>query len=95
MTNSITSSVRFYKEAFADKLIPNVDRIQTKVPTAVSRFQYDLMRQPDWMLKDKFLNLVESTYHAEGGHFAAKQYPNELFNDVVSFVDKVERISVP
>lgn len=49
------------------------------------------MSQTDWILKDKFTNLVQSTHHADGGHFAAMQLPKVMYKDILDFVNKVEK----
>lgn len=87
--NSITSSQRFYKEAFLDPLLFDIDRIPTPVPTACARFRYELMHQIDWVLQEKYPNLVQANHFEDGGHFAAMQLPKVLYQDIVSFVKKV------
>lgn len=67
-----------------------LDRVPTNVPTACARFKNDLAHEIDWVLKDKYTNLVQSTYHKNGGHFAALELPNVLYEDFMNFVKKVE-----
>jgi juvenile hormone epoxide hydrolase len=40
------------------------------------------MYHPDWVLRDKFPNLIHSTTIDVGGHFAALQTPQMLADDV-------------
>lgn len=89
ITNSITSSQRFYKEAFATDLMTDIDRMPTQVPTACARFRWELFQQIDWVLEEKFPNLIHSSHFEDGGHFAAMQLPKVLYQDVVTFVKKV------
>lgn len=89
-TNSAATSVRFYKEfTLRDQAIDNV---KTNVPYACARFRNDLRYYPDWILKGKYANIVQSTYHNEGGHFAAMEVSDKLSRDVFEFVSKVEQV---
>uniref|UniRef100_A0A1B0EXX3 Epoxide hydrolase N-terminal domain-containing protein n=1 Tax=Phlebotomus papatasi TaxID=29031 RepID=A0A1B0EXX3_PHLPP len=91
LTNSITTSQRLYSEAFTFRqLAMNMDRVPTSVPTGCARFQYDLSHSIDWTLKDKFLNLVHSTYYEQGGHFAAMEVPDVMYKDLMDFIGKVQ-----
>lgn len=93
LTNSITTSVRLYSEAFSAKQRAyQLDRVQTDVPTGCARFKHDLAHSLDWQLEDKYTNLVHSTYHLDGGHFAAMQLPDVLYEDFLEFVRTVRRI---
>ncbi|XP_052740946.1 juvenile hormone epoxide hydrolase isoform X2 [Bicyclus anynana] len=92
----ITTSMRIYAESVIDWLDDFiVDNIPTFVPMAAINFRYEIIYQPDWILRDKFPNLVHSTIHDFGGHFAAIQTPKELVDDifesVVAFIKFHER----
>lgn len=89
--NAITTSQRLYKESFSDPVLYDIDRIEVTVPVACAKFRWELFNQVDWILKDKFTNLVQSTHHADGGHFAAMQLPKVMYKDIVDFVNKVEK----
>lgn len=91
LTNSFTTSARLY----ADDLTPaqialDLWRVPTTVPTGCTRFLKDIGQSTDWQLRDKYPNLVHSTWHAEGGHFAAMETPNVLYEDLVEFVKKLD-----
>lgn len=89
ITNSITTSQRLYAEQFnKEQMGLQMDRVAVKVPTGCARFMYDLAHTTDCQLKDKFLNLVQSTYYEDGGHFAAMELPQVLYNDFIEFVKK-------
>uniref|UniRef100_A0A1B0CI09 Epoxide hydrolase n=2 Tax=Lutzomyia longipalpis TaxID=7200 RepID=A0A1B0CI09_LUTLO len=91
LTNSITTSQRLYSEAFTYKQMGlNLDRVPTPVPTGCARFKHDLSHTIDWILKDKFPNLVHSTYHPDGGHFAAMEVPDVMYKDLMDFIKKVQ-----
>ena len=93
LTNSITTSVRLYAEAFSIKQMSyHMDRVQTAVPTGCARFKHDLAHSLDWQLKDKYTNLIHSSYIEDGGHFAAMEQPELLFKDFTEFVRKVEKL---
>ncbi|XP_063710119.1 juvenile hormone epoxide hydrolase 2-like [Culicoides brevitarsis] len=89
-SNSITSSMRFYKETMASENPRILDTRKVTVPTACARFKHDIRHLSDFVLKDKFVNLVQSTYHEKGGHFAAMELPDVLAKDIFDFVSKVE-----
>lgn len=89
ITNSITTSQRLYAEQFNKAQMGlQMDRVVVKAPTGCARFLHDLLHNTDCQLKDKFLNLVQSTYYDDGGHFAAMELPQVLYNDFIEFVKK-------
>lgn len=93
LTNSITTSQRIYKEHYSrEHRALQLERVPTKVLTGCVRFKNDLMHFLDFQLKDKYPNLIHSTYHKEGGHFAAMELPATLYDDFISFVRQVENI---
>lgn len=90
LTDSITTSQRLYAEQNTLKQMSlNMDRVTTNVPSGCARFRHDLAHLTDWQLKDKFTNLVHSTYHKDGGHFIALESPKVLYEDFIEFVKKV------
>uniref|UniRef100_A0A1B0FNW4 Epoxide hydrolase n=1 Tax=Glossina morsitans morsitans TaxID=37546 RepID=A0A1B0FNW4_GLOMM len=91
VTNSITTSVRLYAEQFSQSQGQlQLDRVAVTVPTGCVRFQNELMHSTDSQLKERFLNLVHSTYHNHGGHFAAMELPKILYKDFIDFVKKLD-----
>lgn len=91
LSNSILTSQRLYAETFSARGMGHqLDRVPTNVPAGCARFRYDLMHQIDWALQEKFTNLIHSTYHPNGGHFAALQLPDLLAKDFMSFVAKLQ-----
>lgn len=85
--------MRLYAEAYsARQLAYNLQRVPTNVPTGCARFPKDVGHTLDWQLRDKYPNLIHSTYHKTGGHFAAMEVPIELANDIIEFVRKVEQL---
>ncbi|XP_031630374.1 juvenile hormone epoxide hydrolase-like [Contarinia nasturtii] len=90
LSNSITTSVRLYAEGFGSKhLNLKIDRVPVQVPVGCARFKNDLAHELDWQLITKFPKLIHSTYHANGGHFAAMELPDVLYNDFLQFVKKL------
>lgn len=89
LSNSITTSMRLYSEAFSvHESSLNMDRIPTSVPVACARFKYEITHQFDYILKSKFKNLIQSTHHNDGGHFAAMQLPKVFYKDFIEFIKK-------
>jgi len=92
VTNSITTSQRLYAETMNKAQTGlNIDRCQVKVPAACARFKHDIMHSTDFELKHKFINLVHSTHYNDGGHFAAMEVPQVLYNDFIEFTGKLEK----
>lgn len=93
LTNSITTSQRLYAESFTIKeLSHKIDRVEISVPSGCARFKNDLMNQIDWVIKDRYTNLIHSTYYKNGGHFAAFQLPEVFYKDLINFINKVENL---
>lgn len=91
VTDSIVTSQRIYAEAFNKKQMGlQLDRIHIKAPVGCSRFLHDLWHSTDSQLKDKFVNLVHSSYYEDGGHFPAMEVPAVLYNDFIEFVMKAK-----
>nr|AEN03031.1 juvenile hormone epoxide hydrolase [Bactrocera minax] len=89
LTGSATTAARFYAENVAsDSKAMSLFRVQTTVPMGCARFKYDVPPALDWSLKDKFPNLVHSTYFNQGGHFAAMELPVMLYINFQEFTKK-------
>ena len=82
LTDSFVSSTRYYREAAAHPWQPAHDRTPViEVPTGLSLFRHDLPRGPlDWT--EAFYNRVLLRVHESGGHFAAKEEPVRIVEDV-------------
>lgn len=88
-TNTSTTAARIYAEAMSKKQLGyELTRVPTTVPTGCARFKNDLGHLLDWQLIDKFPNLIHSTYYNNGGHFAAMEIPDVLYNDFIDFIKK-------
>lgn len=91
LNDIFTTSARIYSEAMSPvELSRRMNQVPTYVPTACARFYTDINHMIDWQLKDKYKNLIQSTYHHNGGHFAAFEVPDILYNDFVQFVKKLQ-----
>lgn len=94
LSSSMTSSMRLYAESFAGAQSRlGLARVPTAVPTACARFANDVQHSMDWQLQEKYRNIVQSTYHRSGGHFAAMEQPDLLFGDLVEFIRSVNRVN--
>lgn len=90
LSNAILTSQRLYAESSDSHTTAyNMDRVKTGVPVGYARFRHEMVHCMDWALRDKFSNLIHSTYHPDGGHFAAMQLPGVLLKDFVEFVNKI------
>nr|UOF73988.1 juvenile hormone epoxide hydrolase [Prodiamesa olivacea] len=89
ISNSITTSMRMYKESFSAREFElEMDRVVVEAPTGCARFKFELMHQPEFILKQRFKNIVQISYHEDGGHFAAMQLPKILYNDFIEYIKK-------
>ncbi|CAK1589682.1 unnamed protein product [Parnassius mnemosyne] len=87
-SNSITTSMRMYAEAFNKKeLSLQLAEIPTSVPTWGIKFKHEIAFHPDCILKLKYKNYLQSTVVEDGGHFAAFENPDILANDIFQAVD--------
>lgn len=93
LTNSAHTAGRLYAEGFsARQYAHGLTRVPTAVPVACARFRGDITHSFDWQLTDQFTNLVQSTWYEDGGHFAAMEAPQILYNDFLQFVRKVVKV---
>uniref|UniRef100_UPI00358EFE3C epoxide hydrolase 1 n=1 Tax=Myxine glutinosa TaxID=7769 RepID=UPI00358EFE3C len=91
-TNSITSSMRLYKETMGKGLnLPGKD-VPVTVPTGLTVFPNELTYAPKAWVKSHFHNIVSYSYQPRGGHFAAFEEPVLLAEDVWKFVRKAEAL---
>ena len=88
LTDSITTSVRFYKEYFIEDAVYNTGRIPLAKPVGCAYFKHEVMHQPKFILQEKFTNIIHTSIHDDGGHFAAMQLPKIFYEDIVAFVRK-------
>ncbi|EDO30223.1 predicted protein, partial [Nematostella vectensis] len=88
LTNSITSSMRFYKENCLTA--HDVNAIQEVVPVGLADFPDEIIHLPQPWLSATFIDIIQHTEMPRGGHFAALQEPELLAQDVMEFVRKVE-----
>jgi len=91
VTNSITSSMRFYAETLSLRERKHeMDRVPVTVPAACLNTPKEFYFSPRFMVEDKYNNLVRYTNAEKGGHFAAFEVPQIVANDVIAFVQQLE-----
>jgi juvenile hormone epoxide hydrolase len=86
LSNSATTSMRIYKETF-NKAYP-MDRVAVEVPTGCAHFKNEIQHQFNFLTQERFKNIIHNSYFDHGGHFAAMQVPEVLYEDFVKFVRK-------
>lgn len=86
-TETITSSMRIYRESAGDPLILSASN-RIDVPYGVAAFPHELPIQPQERVK-KVTNLTHWTDMPSGGHFAAMEEPDRLAADVLTFFSDV------
>lgn len=67
------------------------NRIPITVPVGLADFPHELFRIPEPWIHSRFLEVVQYTEMPRGGHFAAFEEPDLFANDVIQFVEKVEK----
>ncbi|XP_026315904.1 juvenile hormone epoxide hydrolase-like [Hyposmocoma kahamanoa] len=87
ISNSITTSMRFYAEYFSDKhRALDLESVECTVPTWALQAKNELTYQPPGFLKTKYKNLIDVTVLDEGGHFFAFELPKVFTEDVFKAV---------
>ncbi|CAH2058015.1 unnamed protein product, partial [Iphiclides podalirius] len=88
-TGSMMTALRLYKACIENwEIEQKLENVPTSVPTWGLRMKYELMHQPDWILKWKYPQLLGSTTLEVGGHFAALERPKELAEDIFKAVNR-------
>lgn len=87
ISNCMTTSMRIYKENFNEQTMM-MSRVVTKVPLGVAYFVNEFYHQFQFLLKEKFKNIIQVSYYEKGGHFTSLEVPEILYQDVVNFVAK-------
>ncbi|KAF7446885.1 epoxide hydrolase protein [Pyrenophora tritici-repentis] len=90
-TNCITRSIYTYRELFRGGVVNIDEPAKSDKPLGISWFQFEF-RPIFESVAAKNHNLVFYKQHERGGHFAALERPNELFEDVEAFVSKAWKV---
>ncbi len=83
VTQTITSSMRLYYEAFKGGRMSWLSN-RVEIPTGVARFPREIMRFPRSWVENHY-NLTQWTEMPRGGHFAAMEQPDLFVDDVRKF----------
>ena len=87
INGNIIPSQRYYKENFASSDVMEIDSIPIEnVPIGVAAMAQEIFNQPKSFLTGKYKNLVSYTDIPKGGHFAAYEEPQLVYDDIVKFV---------
>lgn len=89
-TDSITSSMRYYKENIGSVVLAKNRRTPVTVPSGFAIFPEELIAFPEAVIGSMYTDVVTFTYHSKGGHFPAMEEPALLEKDLRSFVLAVE-----
>lgn len=84
VTNTISSSVLFYKESFP-VLFTEIMPEKIDFPVALAEFPVEVARQPKSWAESYFTNLISYTEMPSGGHFAAMEEPLLLAKDLWNY----------
>jgi microsomal epoxide hydrolase len=96
VTGNTVSTLRFYKESLNDEHLQQViSRLPVKVPTALAAFPHELVPHAESLVRANLENVVRYTIMPRGGHFAAMEEPKLLADDVIAFVQLVEKHDKP
>ena len=91
LTNSITSSMRYYKENLSSYDV-TVANTPVRVPMGFADLPHELARVARHQLTGKFPRMVSYSTLASGGHFAAMEVPHLMAEDVINFASRVETL---
>ncbi|XP_059838592.1 epoxide hydrolase 1 [Hypanus sabinus] len=92
VSGSITSSMRMYKESLGVKAMNGIDgKIPVYVPTGLAAFPNEVLHVPLTWAKQKYKRIVSYSYMSQGGHFAALEEPELLAEDLIRFIQFVEK----
>ena len=61
------------------------------MPTGLADFPHELFRIPAPFAHKRFDDIVQFSEMPRGGHFAAFEEPQLFANDVIKFIEKVEK----
>ena len=86
LTESITSSMRLYRETASSQLVLGAAFVPVTVPVALSLFPHELLPPPDYVVRRHFRNIVLFRHHDKGGHFAALEVPEALTADLMELL---------
>lgn len=89
VTESITTSMRIYKEVSSVELI--LEQIPTSVPTWFLCLENEPFYYPEMLLRWKYPNLTGTTTYKFGGHFAALEKPQILADDIFLAVKSLKQ----
>ncbi|XP_066903099.1 juvenile hormone epoxide hydrolase 2 isoform X2 [Halyomorpha halys] len=96
LTNSVTTSLRFWKETFkpgSDFISGEFMLREVMVPAGCVWFSHEIAYTPLWALEQAFPNLLTLNYLNEGGHFPAIEKPLRLSDDIWNFVEKAREVA--
>ncbi|KAK4683554.1 hypothetical protein P7C73_g6691, partial [Tremellales sp. Uapishka_1] len=89
LTDTYPSSIYTYRyDRGSMRHVKGAESVYLEKPSGYSRFPKDMSPPPVHWVKQT-LNLVWSREHDEGGHFAALEKPERLWQDVTDFVAQV------
>ena len=95
MTNTITSSMRYYKcsltQTSSDWFEFDLSKFPTpkSIPVSITYAPNELDHTPFTILKHSYLNLIQFKILKIGGHFGLFHNPEELLPHLVTFIDTV------
>ena len=97
MTNSITSSMRYYKCSLPlknDWFQFDLSKFPTpsSLPVAITYALNELDHTPYTVLKHAYPNLVQYKLLKTGGHFGLFHNPGELLPHLINFIDNVSKV---
>lgn len=91
VTNTITSSVRYYKENIGGLLQSDITglrmyKISKQVPVAISIPPFAPFKSCKFFIQDQFENLVHFEHLPQGGHFPSFEEPELIADRLRNFV---------
>jgi len=99
MTNSITSSMRYYKFGFNTVFIENAKKLmESRVPGEVAVGFINMLNEPVKsplaLLELSYGKILHYTVSKNGGHFASFHEPEIVMSAFIKFIDKAQQRKV-
>ena len=93
LTNSISSSVRYYRNSIIEirsnwaKNYLQTSQISTQVAVGVQYFKNEIFISPSNVLRLRYLNIKQFKVEQSGGHFAAFENPKKTADSLAKLID--------
>jgi hypothetical protein len=92
-TNTLTSSMRLYKEALSSRNFRQLMEESLPHRVALVDFPKEILRPPRQWVEWKFTNIARFARPPRGGHFAALEQPGVIVSELEAFIKSEEALT--